>query len=329
MTAPIRVVAFGGGHGLGASLRALRYLSRRLPVHVTAVVTVGDDGGSSGRLRAERGALPPGDLRQALAALAADDEAATKQTVRLFQHRFGGGGALAGHPVGNLVLLGLMELSGDPVAALDHAATMLNCQGRVLPMSRLPVSIEAEVRGVDPTRPNVVAVVRGQHSVAVTRGTVERVRLTPAEPPACTEAVEAIMSADWLIFGPGSWYTSVIPHLLVPGLAAAIAQSTAKRLVNLNLAVETETAGLSLPGHLAALGRYLPGLRVDGVVADGKAVGDPEPVHRAAESLGARLILAPVAVSDGSPRHDPAALATALEPLLGERTPFDGSAPAR
>jgi uncharacterized cofD-like protein len=329
MTAPIRVVAFGGGHGLGASLRALRYLSRRLPLDVTAVVTVGDDGGSSGRLRAERDALPPGDLRQALAALAADDEPATEQTVRLFQHRFDGDGGLAGHPVGNLVLIGLMELAGDPVIALDHAATMLNCQGRVLPMSRFPVRIEAEVRGVDPQRPGEVAVVCGQHSVAVTRGTVERVRLTPAEPPACIEAVEAIMSADWLIFGPGSWYTSVIPHLLVPGLAAAIAQSTAKRLVNLNLAVETETAGLSLPGHLAALGRYLPGLRVDGVVADGKAVGDPEPVHRAAESLGARLILAPVAVSDGSPRHDPAALASALEPLLGERTPYDGSAPAR
>ena len=129
--------------------------------------------------------------------------------------------------------------------------------------------------------------------------------------------MEATRKADWLIFGPGSWYTSVIPHLLVPSLAAAIRDSEAKRLVTLNLAAENETSGLSLAGHLATLRRYLPGLRIDVVVADGKAVGDPEPVHRAAESLGARLVLAPVAVPDGIPRHDPAALAVALEPLLG------------
>jgi uncharacterized cofD-like protein len=157
----------------------------------------------------------------------------------------------------------------------------------------------------------------GQHAVAITHGVVESVRLIPDEPVACAEAVSAIRTADWLIFGPGSWYTSVIPHLLVPGLAAAIAASDAKRLVTLNLAVEMETSGLSLPNHLAALTRYLPTLRVDVVLADGKAVGDPEPVHRAAESLGARLLLAPVAVADGTPRHDPAALAAALEPVLG------------
>jgi uncharacterized cofD-like protein len=158
--------------------------------------------------------------------------------------------------------------------------------------------------------------VSGQHAVAVARGTVETVRLRPGVPPACVEATDAIRTADWLIFGPGSWYTSVIPHLLVPDQAAAILASPAKRLVTLNLAVDRETSGLSMPDHLQALHRYLPGLRVDVVVADGKAVGDPEPVHRAAESLGARLVLAPVAVPDGAPRHDPAALAGALEPVL-------------
>ncbi|AVT32106.1 hypothetical protein C6361_24535 [Plantactinospora sp. BC1] len=315
-----RVVAFGGGHGLAASLRALRRCAPELDLDITAVVTVGDDGGSSGRLRLERGALPPGDLRQALAALAAD-EPGTRRSAELFQHRFAGGGPrpdpLAGHAVGNLVLCGLMELLGDPVAALDHAAAMLGAVGRVLPMACQPVGIEARVRGADPRRPSAVQTVRGQHAVAVTDGRVESVRLTPEGPSACPQAVAAVREADWLIFGPGSWYTSVIPHLLVPELAAAMVASPARRLVTLNLANEAETLGLSLADHLAALGWYLPGLTVDVVLADGKAVGDPEPVHRAAESLGARLVLAPVAVPDGGPQHDPAALGAALVPLLG------------
>jgi uncharacterized cofD-like protein len=308
----MRIVAFGGGHGLAAALRALRLTGQHLPLDITAVVTVGDDGGSSGRLRAERRVLPPGDLRQALAALADVDDPVSAVGAALFQHRFGGKDPLAGHAVGNLVLCGLMELAGDPVVALDQAAALLRCRGRVLPMSRQPIWLEADVRIADQ-----VVIVRGQHAVAVTPGHVETVRLRPAPPPACEEAVAAITSADWLLFGPGSWYTSVIPHLLVPGLATAIAGSPARRLVMLNLAAEKETSGLSLADHLGALTRYLPGLRVGGVLADGKAVGDPEPVHRAAESLGARLVLAPVAVPDGEPRHDPVALAAALEPLLG------------
>jgi uncharacterized cofD-like protein len=158
------------------------------------------------------------------------------------------------------------------------------------------------------------------------------VRLDPAEPVACTEAIAAVSSADWLIFGPGSWFTSVIPHLLVPDLAAAIGSSRARRLVTLNLAVERETAGLSLPDHLRALARYLPGLRVDVVLADGKAVGDPMELQVAAESLGARVVLAPVSVADGAPRHDPAALADALYELLTDpptadpvKTPADAA----
>ncbi|MGC4773143.1 gluconeogenesis factor YvcK family protein [Micromonospora sp. DT44] len=356
-----RVVAFGGGHGLSASLRALRHCAPELDLDITAVVTVGDDGGSSGRLRAERGGLPPGDLRQALVALAGDHPA-TRRSAGLFQHRFAvaqavrvprhagtdaapaardapGVGAdpvagkptdavpaagdaaradgLAGHAVGNLVLSGLMELLGDPVAALEHAGAMLGAVGRVLPMSRQPVDIEAQVRGVYPDAPDEVRTVRGQHQVAVTTGRVESLRLTPAAPAACAEALAAIGAADWLIFGPGSWYTSVLPHLLVPQLADAIVSSSARRLVTLNLAAEKETLGLSVADHLAALHWYLPELKVDLVLADAKAVGDPEPVERAAESLGARLVLAPVAVTDGTPRHDPAALGAALVPVLG------------
>ncbi|MFI7214375.1 uridine diphosphate-N-acetylglucosamine-binding protein YvcK [Micromonospora maritima] len=326
-----KVVAFGGGHGLSASLRALRHCVPGLDLDITAVVTVGDDGGSSGRLRAERGGLPPGDLRQALVALAGDHPA-TRRSAALFQHRFAAaapaptpaapltsaaGDPLAGHAVGNLLLHGLTELLGDPVAALDHAGAMLGAVGRVLPMSRQPVGIEARVRGVDPARPDEVRTVRGQHQVAVTSGTVESLRLTPAAPAACAEAVSAVRAADWLIFGPGSWYTSVLPHLLVPGLADAIVSSSARRLVTLNLVAEKETSGLSLPDHLDTLRRYLPELKVDMVLADSTAVGDPVAVERAAESLGARLVLAPVAVTDGTPRHDPAALGAALVPVLG------------
>ncbi len=356
-----RVVAFGGGHGLSASLRALRRCAPELDLDITAVVTVGDDGGSSGRLRAERGGLPPGDLRQALVALAGDHPS-TRRSAGLFQHRFAevpapaasaGSGApaasagpgapagqrtrspgagvpartgegrapqgdgLAGHAVGNLVLCGLMELLGDPVAALEHAGAMLGAVGRVLPMSCEPVGIEARVRGADPARPDEVTTVTGQHQVAVTTGRVESLRLNPDAPEACPEAVAAIGAADWLLFGPGSWYTSLLPHLLVPELAAAVVASPARRLVTLNLAAEKETFGLSLPDHLAELRWYLPELTVDFVLGDSKAVGDPEPVERAAESLGARLVLAPVAVTDGTPRHDPAALGAALVPVLG------------
>ncbi|GIF12012.1 gluconeogenesis factor YvcK family protein [Actinoplanes teichomyceticus] len=339
---PIRVVAFGGGHGLSASLRALRHAATELELDLTAIVTVGDDGGSSGRLRVERDALlPPGDLRQALAALA-DEHPTTQLTATLMQHRFvampepGAGhlppvvrgprlerradrskDTLAGHTVGNLLLLGLMEMLGDPVRALDHAAAMVGACGRVLPMALHAVGIEADVAGTDPARPGDTVTVRGQHSVAVADGRVEAVRLEPADPPACPQAVEAVLAADWLIFGPGSWYTSVLPHLLVPGLARAIVASPARRLVTLNLGTDKETHGLSAAGHLVTLQRYLPELRVDAVLADVKWAGEPEPVRAAAQRMGAELVLAPVAVDDGSPRHDPEALGVALVPVLG------------
>jgi uncharacterized cofD-like protein len=318
-------------------LRALRRCQRPLDLEITAVVTVGDDGGSSGRLRAQRGGLPPGDLRQALAALAADDRHSTVNA-DLFQHRFqplkpklrpapapGGPApapgndpddALGGHPVGNLVLFGLMELLGDPVVALDHAAAMLRAGGRVLPMSREPVAIEALIRGADPRRPDRLLTVHGQHGIAVSPGRVELVRLEPPKPVATPEAVVAIAEADWLVFGPGSWYSSVIPHLLVPELVAAIVASPARRLVILNLTIEPETAGLTLPAHLTALAAYAADLTAEVVLGDASWVTEPGPVRQAADSLGAELVLAPVAVAGGEPRHDPAALAEALLPVL-------------
>jgi uncharacterized cofD-like protein len=309
----VKVVAFGGGTGLSASLRALRETG--VATRITAVVTVGDNGGSSGRLRVDRDALPPGDLRQALAALAAEDTV-SERSARLFQHRFAGTDPLAGHPVGNLVLLGLMEQLGDPVAALDHAAAMLRAQGRVLPMCRRPVTIEADILGAEPSRPHDVVTVRGQHEIAVSPGLIQVVRLEPPDCRACPEALAAVADADWLLFGPGSWYTSVIPHLLVPELAAAVQRSSARRLVTLNLAAEGEMGGLSLADHLWALTRYLPDFQADIVLADVTAVDDPQRLESAAQSLGARLVLASIAVGAGVPRHDPAALAKALAPVL-------------
>ncbi|MGH8793755.1 MAG: gluconeogenesis factor YvcK family protein [Stackebrandtia sp.] len=298
-----RVVAFGGGKGLAACLRALSALD----VDVTAVVTVADDGGSSGRLRATRPLIPPGDLRKALIALSPRDDALT----RVFGHRFGGDDDLTGHAVGNLVLAGLMETLGDPVAALEAAARMLDVPGRVLPMATTPLDIEAlvEVDGESRT-------VRGQHNVAVSRGVIQHVRLDPAAPLACPQAVEAIGVADWLVLGPGSWYTSVIPHLLVPGLRDAIEESRARRAVVLNLAGDSETDGLSPAEHVVALRAYAPRLAVDVVFADIEATGDPAPTARAAQSLGARLELAPMAVAGDSHRHDWRALARALGPVI-------------
>src|SRR5690348_3992102 len=190
------IVALGGGHGLFATLQAVR----RLTVDVTAVVTVADDGGSSGRLRRELGVIPPGDLRMALSALAGTDDDAQlwRETV---QHRFRGDGPLAGHSVGNLMLAGLTEVIGDPVVALHEMAKILNVSGRVLPMSTIPLAIEADVSGLE-RDPRVSRVVRGQVAVAVTPGKVRRVRLVPADPPACPEALEAIESADLVVLGP-------------------------------------------------------------------------------------------------------------------------------
>jgi uncharacterized cofD-like protein len=310
----LRAVALGGGHGLHATLSALRLLTE----HVTAVVTVADDGGSSGRLRRELGLMPPGDLRMALCALAAEDPAAGRWRT-LVQHRFGGTGALAGHAVGNLLLAGLMDTLGDPVAALDEVAALLGVRGRVLPMSRDPLDIEAEVTGLDGT--GTAYRIRGQVAVASTPGRVERVWLLPEQPRACAEALDAVAAADVLVLGPGSWFSSVLPHLLVPGLRDALIASAARRIVVLNLAPEPgETAGFSPEQHLAVLSQHAPELRVDAVIADVAAVPVPDRLHRAAAAMlspGGRVHLAPVAAADPLvPSHDPAALADALAGAL-------------
>jgi uncharacterized cofD-like protein len=304
-----KVVALGGGHGLYASLSALRRVTRDL----TAIVTVADDGGSSGRLRRDYGVLPPGDLRMALAALCGDDSWGTTWS-KVVQHRFAGRGELSGHAVGNLLIVALWELLGDEVEALDWVARLLGAHGRVLPMASVPLDLMAEVEGADANFPDAISAVRGQVACATTTGRVRSMSLVPADPPACAQAVQAVAEADWVVLGPGSWFTSVLPHLLVPELASALIATPARRVVTLNLAPQPgETEGFSPRAHLEVLASHAPDLAIDVVLADQAAVRDTVgELKEAADLLSAQLVLADIAAADRRDRHDPLLLAGAL-----------------
>jgi uncharacterized cofD-like protein len=309
-------VALGGGHGLHASLTALRHLVDDLVVDdLTAIVTVADNGGSSGRLRGEFGVLPPGDLRMALAALCGEDDWGATWA-RVLQHRFAGDGEMRGHVVGNLLIVSLWELLGDHVKALDWVGRLLGASGRVLPMALTPLDIAAEVRGLDPADPAALTTVRGQVQVATTDGVITSVRLEP-DPVACPEAVAAIRAADWVVLGPGSWFSSVIPHLVVPELREALVQTDARLVVVLNLAEQAgETHGFGPEDHLAVLAEHAPDLKIHTVLADRSIVGDRSRLEEAAASYGAALVVEDVAMDDGSPRHDEARLAAAYERII-------------
>ncbi|QGS35564.1 uridine diphosphate-N-acetylglucosamine-binding protein YvcK [Corynebacterium xerosis] len=312
------ITSLGGGHGLFATLRAVR----RIADEVTAVVTVADDGGSSGRLRRELGRIPPGDLRMALAALSADDERG-RLWEDVLQHRFGGTGALAGHAVGNLIIAGLTSVLDDEVRALDEIGSLLGICGRVLPMSPRPLDIEAEVVGLEDDA-RVVRPVRGQVAVATTPGQVRRIRLIPDHPPATPDAVEAIMSADMVTLGPGSWFTSVLPHLQVPELVGALGATTAQRVVVLNLSSEPgETAGFSSERHVHMLTQHAPDLTLDKILVDESTIGGASErsyLERAAATLSAEVVYADVREIDAeggwTERHDPVKVAAALGELL-------------
>jgi uncharacterized cofD-like protein len=312
-----RVVAFGGGHGLAAALAAWS----RITTELTAVVTVADDGGSSGRIRRELPVLPPGDLRMALATLAGQD-VATQTLARLLQHRFGGTGGLAGHPVGNLMLTGLTEMhGGDAVRALDELGRLLGAVGRVLPMADVPLDLVAEVETTDPDESGSrVRTVHGQVAIATTSGRVREIRVSPADPPVSPAVLEAIAAADVVSLGPGSWYTSVLPHLLVPKLREALAAARARVVVVLNLEPQSgETEGFSPQQHLDVLLAHLDGVALHTVIADADSVVDRCGLLSAVRECGAELVLAPVAELDGAPRHDPERLSSALASVVGVR----------
>ncbi|MDN5795981.1 MAG: uridine diphosphate-N-acetylglucosamine-binding protein YvcK [Intrasporangium sp.] len=308
-----RIVALGGGHGLSATLSALRLLTD----NVTAIATVADDGGSSGRLRRDFDVLPPGDLRMALAALCDDSE--WGHTWRdVLQHRFAGEGDLRGHALGNLMIVSLWELLGDTVDGLDLVGRLLGVHGRVLPMAAEPLEIVAEVAGHDPAHPDEVVEVRGQHLVASSPGRVLSIGIVPTCPRPCTEALEAVADADWVVLGPGSWFTSVMPHLLVPDLADALGDTGAQRLLALNLEIDRdETRDFRAEDHLASLAANAPELRIDVVLADPSVVLDAASLRSAAEDLGAELVVTPVAVPGNPAVHDPLRLAAAFRDVIG------------
>lgn len=308
---PAAVVALGGGHGLAASLKALR----RVTSDITAIVTVADDGGSSGRLRQQFDMLPPGDLRMALAALCGDDTDG-RIWADVLQSRFGGEGPLAGHAIGNLLIAGVWEQLGDAVAGLDLVGRLLDVQGRVLPMSNVPLVIHAEVMGADPGLPDEVGVVSGQVHVATTKGDILKVWLEPSDPPACPEAVAAVLAADHVVLGPGSWFSSLIPHLLVPELAEALVATKARRILTLNLKAADETRRLSASAHLEALAEHAPRLRFDTIVCDPSFANNDPHLATYASSLGAQVIVEPVRRSDGTARHDPNRLASVYADLI-------------
>lgn len=304
------VVALGGGHGLSATLRALRHITHRL----TAVVTVADDGGSSGRLRREFNCLPPGDLRMALASLCDDSEwGLTWRDV--LQHRFEGQGELDNHALGNLLILSLWQLLGDDVAGLDWVGRLLSIHGRVVPMSSSPLVIEADIVNGDRRRR-----VSGQVAVASARGRMENVAVVPQDADAHPEAVRAIDEADWVVLGPGSWYTSVLPHLILPSMRRALASTGARKVIVLNLSAQRgETDGMTSADHLRVLADYAPEISADVVLADPSTVEDIDDLSEVAESMGAILVLRQVRTGEALCHHDPLRLAAAF------RDAFEGA----
>jgi uncharacterized cofD-like protein len=292
------VVALGGGHGLAATLSAVR----RYADDISAIVTVADDGGSSGRLRADFGIPPPGDLRKCLVALASPDSGGSERRwTRAFEHRFHAG-ELEGHAFGNLVIAGLADATGDFSQALAEAGRLLGAVGRVIPATRDPVVLKAVV-GADGN--GVESSIQGQVAVA-NAGRIAGVSLVPADPEPPAAALEALARADQVVIGPGSLFTSVLAVVAVPALRDALAETPGRKVYVCNLREQPpETTGYDVADHVEALAAH--GLHVDVVLYHPGALPVGHPAVRCVER--------PVARSDGL-GHDPARLAAALGDLV-------------
>lgn len=303
-----RVVALGGGHGLFASLSALRGVTTNL----TAVVTVADDGGSSGRLREEMGIVPPGDLRMALSALCDDGEwGSTWRDV--LQTRFSTPGPLDGHSLGNLLIAGLWERTGSVVDGLDWVAKLLQAQGRVLPLALDPLEISARVDGVG--SPHIVT---GQVAVATAHGVVSGLSISPSAPRVPQETLEAIRASDFVVLGPGSWYTSVLVHFLVEPVAHELVTAAGRTVLVLNIAYEDEeTSGASRADDVRALRRLEPRFRPAIVLAD-VSHGSDTSLRDEVESWGSRLVVADLKRADATDRHDVSRLARELSHAISD-----------
>jgi uncharacterized cofD-like protein len=244
---PLRVVCLGGGTGVPTVLRGLRPYTSPRPgepwVQLTAIVTMTDDGGSSGRLRKEFATLPPGDVRNCLVALSGGTR---RPVAQLFQYRFENGRGLKGHTVGNLMLTALSELRGDFLGAVRFAGLLLGARGRVLPSTLRPVQLVAEL--ADGRR------IVGEKEIVRARGRVKRLELTPSQPPPAPGVLSALENADVVVIGPGSLYSSLLPNLLIGGVAEALQNSRALKVLVLNLMTQPgETEGYSAAEHVEAL----------------------------------------------------------------------------
>jgi len=311
-----RLVAIGGGTGLSTLLRGLKEVSS----NITAVVTVADDGGSSGKLRTELGIAPMGDIRMCIAALADAEPTMTS----LLQYRFpaapGDNSGLAGHAFGNLLIAALSDISGDFEEGVRLSNRVLAVRGQVVPVATVPLTLHAEL--ADGTQ------LEGQSAIARSRG-IRRVWISPTPTPASEEAVAAIASADLIVLGPGSLYTSLLPSLLVPEVAAALEAATVPRVYVCNVATQTgETEGYTLSEHMAALSAHGVGTLVDVVVANNNRgartpanyPAGPVQIDLAPGEGSPRVVLADVVDDDNAHRHDPHKLTEVLMRLYDERS---------
>ena len=308
-----KIVAIGGGTGLSNLLRGLKGYS----ANITAIVTVADDGGSSGRLRREIGVLPPGDIRNCLAALANEEKLLTE----LFQYRFRAGDGLVGHSFGNLFLTAMSEVTGDLERAVTASSKVLAVQGQVLPPTLTDVHLWAEL--ADGRR------IKGESNITEAGGKIVKIGCTPENPPALPKVLQAIEEADYIIIGPGSLYTSVIPNLLVPEIAEAIASRNIPSIYVCNIMTQPgETTGYSVADHIRAID-VACGQRLFGtVLVQGKspsaqvlikyAQEDSHPVffdREAVKNLGRKILLTNVMYEDeqtGFVRHDSMMLSEVL-----------------
>jgi uncharacterized cofD-like protein len=305
-----RIVCIGGGTGMPAVLRGLKHNS----ANITAIVTVGDDGGSSGRLRREHGILPPGDFRNNIVALAEVEPL----MARLFQYRFAEGSVLGGHSFGNLFVLAMTGVTGSFEHALRETSRVLAVQGVILPSTPQDVEICAEFTDGSEEC--------GESRIPEIGKPIERLRIKPEHPAAQPEAVRAILEADLVVLGPGSLYTSVIPNLLVEGIAKALLQTDALKVYVCNVATQPgETDGYSVEAHVAALVHHMPGQTnpIDVVIAALHPPGASPPlpgislVSCTSPSTSRPLVLVEDVVREDLPlRHDPEKLAVVLMRVL-------------